>query len=50
MSANELAVWLKKRWFWVALVLVAIAGYAVGKDWAMADNRAAVEGAGVPLD
>ena len=31
--------WLKRHWFPIALVLVAFAGYGVGKDRAMVDNN-----------
>jgi len=36
--APTLRNWIKARRWWVAFVLVAIAGYSLGKDAALRDN------------
>ena len=30
----------RKHWFWIVLILVAFAGYQVGKDRALGENAA----------
>ncbi len=41
MDLLHAANWLKERRWWVALVLVVIAGYTIGKDMALRDNSRA---------
>ena len=38
-SAKENRFNIKEHWFWIALVLVIIAGYQLGKDRAMTLNE-----------
>ena len=39
MGESRTSIWLKERKWWIALLLVIVAGYSVGKDRALQDNR-----------
>ena len=39
-SFENNCVQVKKNWFWVALIVTVVLGYAVGKDLALRDNAA----------
>ena len=44
-----LDVWLRKNWFWIALIIIICFGYIYGKDRALRDNArdaAAIEAQG----
>jgi hypothetical protein len=38
MGLNEIKSWVGRNKWLVALLLVVLAGYVVGKDWALRDN------------
>ncbi|MDQ3077255.1 MAG: hypothetical protein M3Q83_00255 [Pseudomonadota bacterium] len=48
MELRQATGWVDQHRWWVGLVIVIVAGYSLGKDLAMRDNRAdarsAVEG------
>ena len=52
MDSNYLQQYLRKSWFFIALVIVVFFGYTYGKDRALRDNatddRAALEAARAP--
>jgi len=37
--AKDLSSFARENWFWIALVLVVIAGYQLGKDRALTLNQ-----------
>ncbi|MBA3525767.1 MAG: hypothetical protein M3438_07965 [Pseudomonadota bacterium] len=41
MELRRATDWVKAHRWWVALVLVIVAGYSIGKDLALRDNRQA---------
>ena len=41
METRHAIDWLRQRRWWVALVLVVVAGYSIGKDRALRDNEQA---------
>ena len=42
MALGRAVGWTKAHRWWVALVIVVVAGYSVGKDLALRDNAADV--------
>lgn len=38
MGLNEIKSWVGRNKWLAALLLVVLAGYVVGKDWALRDN------------
>ena len=40
MSLTSVGNWMKTHRWWVALVVVVVTGYSLGKDRAFRDNRA----------
>jgi hypothetical protein len=38
MTSKHLREAARKHWFWIALILLAFAGYQLGKDRALRDN------------
>ena len=41
MERHQVRDWTKAHGWWIALVLIVIAGYSIGKDLALRDNRQA---------
>ncbi len=39
MALGQTVEWFRQHRWWVALIIVIIAGYSVGKDRALRDNR-----------
>jgi hypothetical protein len=39
MKNDALPRWLRRNWFWVALVIAIFFGYTIGKDRAIRDNK-----------
>ena len=41
MELRQAMNWVKDHRWWVALILVIVGGYSIGKDLALRDNRQA---------
>jgi len=38
ISKKSAVKFVKRNWFWIALVIIVFIGYTFGKDWALRDN------------
>lgn len=36
---KDITAFCRDNWFWIALVLILVAGYHVGKDYALKQNK-----------